>query len=216
MKAAHAPYARWLDHEAAYRESEQYASDRRFWQGTDRTRRGVISATVSSPRSGIATPWRAAGRASPARHRRSGLTTPVQGPGQGRGVTPFTALLAGFQGSCPGRTDLACPSSGFRSPTRTTRELKQVVGTCVNLLPLLPFHGANGDFRPRDPGVHPSTRWRRCSSTRLFPYQGDVRALPGGDVGGPRSPPVEVHVSTSSRSASCRGSTTSAPCWSPR
>jgi len=145
VKAAHAPYARWLDHEAAYRESEQYASDQRFWQGTiDLVASYQRNRAFNALRHRHTVGGRPGGRAQLGIDER--LTTLFKGQAKADGVTTFTALLAGFQVFLSRAYRTRLPIVGIPFANRTTRELKQVVGTCVNLLPLLPFHGPNGTF----------------------------------------------------------------------
>jgi len=145
VTAAHVPYARWLDHEARYRDGAQYAADRRFWQA-------AIDAIASYQR----------GRAfGPVRHRntvggRPGgrarlnvdarLTARFKAQAKADGVTPFTALLAGFQVFLNRAYRTRLPVVGIPFANRTTRELKQVIGTCVNLLPLLPLDAPHATF----------------------------------------------------------------------
>jgi glutamate-1-semialdehyde aminotransferase/acyl carrier protein len=145
VTAAPAPYARWLDHEARYREGAQYAADRRFWQA-------AIDAIASYQR----------GHAfGPVRHRntiggRHGgrarlnvdarLTAQFKAQAKADGVTPFTALLAGFQVFLNRAYRTRLPVVGIPFANRTTRELKQVIGTCVNLLPLLPLDAPHATF----------------------------------------------------------------------
>jgi len=145
MKAAHAPYARWLDHETAYRDSEQYASDQRFWQGTiDLIASYQRNRTFSAFQHRHTVGGRPGGRAQLGIDQR--LTALFKAQAKADGVTPFTALLAGFQVFLSRAYRTRLPIVGIPFANRTTRELKQVVGTCVNLLPLLPFHGPNGTF----------------------------------------------------------------------
>jgi glutamate-1-semialdehyde aminotransferase/acyl carrier protein len=145
MKAAHAPYVRWLDHEATYRESEQYASDQRFWQGTiDLVASYQRNRTFGAFQHRHTIGGRTGGRAQLGIDAR--LTALFKAQAKADGVTPFTALLAGFQVFLSRAYRTRLPIVGIPFANRTTRELKQVVGTCVNLLPLLPFHGPNATF----------------------------------------------------------------------
>jgi hypothetical protein len=145
VKAAHAPYARWIDHEARYREGAQYASDRRFWQD-------AIDAIASYQRGRAFGPLRhrntVGGR--PGGRARLGvdarLTTLFKAQAKADGVTPFTALLAGFQVFLSRVYRTRLPVVGIPFANRTTRELKQVIGTCVNLLPLLPIDAPHATF----------------------------------------------------------------------
>ncbi|PTL81635.1 aminotransferase class III-fold pyridoxal phosphate-dependent enzyme [Vitiosangium sp. GDMCC 1.1324] len=145
VTAENAAYARWIDHEVRYRQSEQYASDKRFWQG-------AIDAITSYQREHSFGPLRhrnTVGGRPGGRARLSigeELTSLFKAQAKADGVTPFTALLAGFQVFLNRAYRTRLPIIGIPFANRTTRELKQTVGTCVNLLPLLPSHGQDATF----------------------------------------------------------------------
>ena len=168
MNAAYVPYTRWLDHEARYRESEQYASDKRFWQET-------IDLIASYQRNRAFGPLRhrstvggrPGGRARLSIDER--LTTLFKAQAKADGVTPFTALLAGFQVFLSRAYRTRLPIVGIPFANRTTRELKQIIGTCVNLLPLMPYNGPNATF---DATLsHTKHALSEMFKHAMFPYQ---------------------------------------------
>jgi hypothetical protein len=166
--AENVAYARWIDHEARYRQSEQYANDKRFWQG-------AIDAIASYQREHAFGPLRhrnTVGGRPGGRARLSigeELTSLFKAQAKVDGVTPFTALLAGFQVFLNRAYRTRLPILGIPFANRTTRELKQVVGTCVNLLPLLPCHGQDATFD----AILSRTRHDMAELFKhsMFPYQ---------------------------------------------
>nr|QKW94304.1 non-ribosomal peptide synthetase [Myxococcus xanthus] len=142
---ANVPYSRWREHEARYRQGGQYAADQRFWKEAI----GAIASYQRSHTYGELRHRGTIGGRPGARARRSlgePLTALFKAQAKADGVTPFTALLAGFQVFLNRAYRTRLPVVGIPFANRTTRELKQAVGTCVNLLPLLPAHGADATF----------------------------------------------------------------------
>jgi hypothetical protein len=145
VPAVPAPYARWIEHEARYRQGAQYAADQRFWHD-------AIDAIARYQRGRAFGPFRhrstIGGR--PGGRARLGidarLTEQFKAQAKADGVTPFTALCAGFQVFLSRVYRTRLPVVGIPFANRTTRELKQVIGTCVNLLPLLPIDDPHATF----------------------------------------------------------------------
>nr|QKW94363.1 aminotransferase [Stigmatella erecta] len=143
--AANVPYTRWSEHEAHYRQSEQYASDKRFWQGAIDTIADYQRGHAFGPlRHRGAVGGRPGGRARLSIGEE--LTSLFKAQAKTDGVTLFTALLAGFQAFLHLAYRTRLPVIGIPFANRTTRDLKQIVGTCVNLLPLVPIHGQDTTF----------------------------------------------------------------------
>ncbi|NBD10811.1 aminotransferase class III-fold pyridoxal phosphate-dependent enzyme [Corallococcus silvisoli] len=142
---AHVPYTRWSEHEANYRQGEQYASDKRYWQGALDAIAGYQRGhAFGALRHRGAVGGRPGGRARLSIGEE--VTALFKEQARADGVTPFTALLAGFQVFLNRAYRTRLPILGIPFANRTTRDLKQVVGTCVNLLPLLPVHGQDATF----------------------------------------------------------------------
>lgn len=143
--AANVPYARWIEHEAGYRQGEQYASDKRFWQGAIDAIAGYQRAHAFGPiRHRSAIGGRPGGRARLSIGEE--VTSLFKAQAKADGVTPFTALLAGFQVFLHRAYRTRLPVIGIPFANRTMRDLKQIVGTCVNLLPLVPVQGQDATF----------------------------------------------------------------------
>jgi glutamate-1-semialdehyde aminotransferase/acyl carrier protein len=167
-QAACVPYSLWLEHEARYRRSEQYAADRRFWHGAIE----AIAAYQRSRGVGLIQHRNTVGGRPGGRARLTigeriiGL---VKAQAKADGVTPFTALLACFQLFLHRAYRTRLPILGIPFANRTTRELKQVVGSCVNLLPLLPSHGPNATFDTVL--AHTRNGMAEMFKHAMFPYQ---------------------------------------------
>ena len=167
-QAAPSPYTQWIEHEARYRGSESHAADRRFWHG-------ALDAIASYQRSHGAGPirhrnaigGRPGGRARLTIDER--VTGLIKAQAKADGVTPFTALLGGFQLFLHRVYRSRLPVVGIPFANRTTRELKQVVGSCVNLLPLLPFHGPSATFDAVL--AHTKNSMAELFQHSMFPYQ---------------------------------------------
>jgi glutamate-1-semialdehyde aminotransferase/acyl carrier protein len=166
-QAAPPSYAQWLDHEARYRRGDSYAADRRFWHGAlEAIAAYQRSHGVGPIRHRNAIGGRPAGRARLTIDER--VTGRIKAQAQTDRVTPFTALLGGFQLFLHRAYRGRLPVVGIPFANRATRELKQVVGSCVNLLPLLPFHGPSATFD--DVLSHAKNSMAELFQHALFPY----------------------------------------------
>jgi glutamate-1-semialdehyde aminotransferase len=187
--AADVPYSRWLDHEAAYRQGDRHARDRAFWQG-------AIEAIAAYRATRAPGAVRHASRigARPGGRARLSIGQPTADLLRARArtdrVTVFTSLLASFQVLLHRVYRGQPPIIGVPFANRTSGELKQVVGSCVNLLPLLPLLPLHGATATIEAGLaHTKQALNEAFQHAGFPYD-EMAALHERVTGA--SSPVEV------------------------
>jgi glutamate-1-semialdehyde aminotransferase len=166
-RTEHVPYARWLEAEEAYERGPRRQRDAQFWQG-------VIHRIASYQRGHAYGPRRHSNavRARPGARARLALderaTSALKARARADAVTPFVVLLSAFQVFLNRVYPLRLPIIGVPFANRGTREEKQTVGTCVNLLPFLSLH-------ERDTTVEATLKYtkeaiRDLFAHSLFPY----------------------------------------------
>jgi glutamate-1-semialdehyde aminotransferase/acyl carrier protein len=139
-------FSEWIGHENRYRQGEQYLEDKQFWR--DAMEKIVAyqkNNAYSSVQHGHQIGARNGGRVSLALEDH--VTERLLAKARSDGTTPFTWLLAGFQVFLNRVYRNRLPVIGIPFANRTSK-LQQIVGSCVNLMPLLPFHGSEVSFEP--------------------------------------------------------------------
>lgn len=139
------PYAQWLSRESSYRQSDRYPKDKRFWHSVmERIASYEKDHVRGSPFPGNGIGARRGARATLVIEEP--VTASVLEKAKADRATPFTWLLCNFQIFLNRIFRSRLPVIGIPFANRAGPEEKRIVGTCVNLLPLVPLHSGNVSF----------------------------------------------------------------------